>query len=177
VGECARHDGTGSVYFRLRHLSRHADRWLTLPLAPGRIPHRPAARRGRTRLRAPDRGSGKDRRRRPGWPIWGWCLRRTAAAPLTWRTRPALTARRRHHLCPGADRAAAPPRLVRAVPGALSRNGLDWTTVLVGSTIPRLGWRKQPCPECWAAGVPCQECPPPGTFACRGADDWRQGPH
>ena len=69
--------------------------------------------RGLTRLRAPDRGSGKHRRRRRGWPIGGWGLRRTAAAPLAQRTRPAP---RSAPLSPepgprlhGAARAAHPP--------------------------------------------------------------------
>ena len=50
----------------------------------GRVPHRPAARRGRTRLRAPDRGSGEYRRRRLGCLFGaGNCVVGRAAAPPT----------------------------------------------------------------------------------------------
>ena len=54
----------------------------------GRVPHRPAARRGRTRLRARARGSGERRRHRPGCPYWGRCLRQGGGGATGIRTRP-----------------------------------------------------------------------------------------
>jgi hypothetical protein len=76
--------------------------------APQPVPHRPAAARGRTRLRAPDRGSGERRRHRPGCPFGGWQLRRRAgggAADI--RTRPAPRSAPRSH-CPAPTERRGP---------------------------------------------------------------------
>jgi hypothetical protein len=57
------------------------------PGTPGPVPHRPAAGRGRPRLRAPDRGSSERRCHRPGWPmgagvcvVWRWRRKQLDAA-------------------------------------------------------------------------------------------------
>jgi hypothetical protein len=86
--------------------------------------------RRRTRLRAPNRGSGERRRHRPGLPFRGWQLRRRAgggAADI--RTRPAPRSGPTEP-CPaprsGAGRSPAPshgPRSAASREAAQSRHG------------------------------------------------------
>lgn len=85
-------------------------------LVPGPVPYRPAAGRGRPRLRASARGSGEGRCHRPGWPIGGWCLRRRTVAPQAAgrgprRMPPTGAGRSTVHLVsvPPAERAGRPP--------------------------------------------------------------------
>lgn len=82
--------------------------------------------RGRGRLRAPGRGSGECRCRRPGWPFWGWSLRRTAAAPHTAGCGPRRAPLRGavspfHGVARAAQPLPEPPRPLRG-PAMVSRS-------------------------------------------------------
>jgi hypothetical protein len=67
---------------------------------------------GRTRLRAPDRGSSERRRRRRGWPVWGLGPASYGGGAAGIRTRPAPRSAppsRSRSPLHGAARAAHPP--------------------------------------------------------------------
>jgi hypothetical protein len=132
------------------------------PGIPGPVPHRPAAGRGRPRLRAPDRGSGERRCHRPGWPmgagvcvVWRWRRKQLDAARATLPARepcPRATER-------GADRSPAPSHGPRS---AACRSAAPFTAWPRGHVAAIVGRSAR-----WPTGHGTAGGPETGTGATR----------